>query len=95
MSSTHPFSPQAVVQKLTSEAVKLKLVHIHGEYDDYYEIWYVPRWKQFKVNLEVSVWDGRGHESYKEKLDEATLLARLEDIQTTGKVVSFYYEPRK
>ena len=94
MAKTHPFSPQDVVNKLTSEALTLRLVHIHGEYDDYYEIWYVPRWKQFKMNLEVSVWDGRGHESYKEKLDAPTLLERLEEMLNVGKVVSFYYEAR-
>ncbi len=36
MSTTHAFSPQAVVQKLTSEAVKLNLLPIHAEYDDFY-----------------------------------------------------------
>ncbi len=95
MSTTHAFSPQAVVQKLTSEAVKLNLLPIHAEYDDYYAIWYVPKQQHFGVNIEVSLWDGRGHESYKEKRDESTLLARLEEIQTTGMVVAFYYEPGK
>ena len=95
MSTSHSFAPHAVVEKLKTEAVALNLVHIHAEYDDYYTIWYVPRDTHFKVNLEVSVWDGRGHESYKEKLDEATLLERLVAIQATGRVVSFYYESRK
>ena len=87
---THAFSPQAAVQKLTSEAVKLNLVPIHTEYDDFYTIWYVPKQQHFRVYIEVSVWGGRGHESYKEKLDGSTLLARFEEIQTTGTVVAFY-----
>ena len=91
----HTIDPQAIVDKLTSENVKLNLVHIHAEYDDCYAIWYTKRLKRFQVRLEVSVWDGRGHESYKETLDEPTLRARLEEISTTGKVVSFYYESRK
>ena len=91
----HTISSQAIIEKLTTEAVKLHLVHIHAEFDDYYTIWYTKRLKRFQVRLEVSVWDGRGHESYKEKLDEPTLRARLEEIQATGKVVSFYYEAKR
>ena len=75
------------MQKLTSEAVKLNLLPIHAEYDDFYTIWYVPKQQHFRVQLEVSVWDGRGHESYKEKRDESTL-ACFEKIQTTGTVVA-------
>ena len=95
MMTEQPFSPQAIVQKLTTEAVTLKFMHQYAEYDDHYIITYQPRRQQFKVQLEVSVWDGRGHETYKEMLDEATMLARLEEIGTKGEIRYFYYEAKK
>ena len=89
------FHPQAIVEKLKTKAVKLIFLHQYAEYDDYYTIWYTQRWKKFQVRLEVSIWDGRGHESYKETLEEPVLLERLEKIKTQGHIRQFYYEARK
>ncbi len=88
------FSPEAIVEKLKTERVKLRFLHQYAEYDDFYTIWYTPRWKRFQVRLEVSVWDGRGHESYKESLEESVMLERLEKIKTQGQIRQFYYEAR-
>ena len=63
--------------------------------DDYYTVKYLSRQKKFKVHIEVSVWDGRGHETYDEKLDEETMLERLEKIKSRGEIRTFYYEAKK
>ena len=89
------FSPQAIVQRLTTEAVTLNFMHQYAEYDDYYTIRYSPKKKLFIVHIEVSVWDGRGHETYDEKLDETTLLERLEKIKSDGTIRTFYYASKK
>ena len=89
------FDPQAIVQKLTDEPVALEMLHQHAEYDDFYKIRYVSGKAHFRMSLEVSVWDGRGHESYKVTLDEAALTARLEEIQTKGKLTYWRFVAKK
>lgn len=90
---TEEISPLNIVHHLKTEPLQLAIWHKLREYDIGYTIWYQTNQPQFEVHMEISVWDGRGHETAHEILDEPALLARLNEILSEGRIQSIAFLP--
>jgi hypothetical protein len=86
-------SPLAIVHQLKTELLQLLIWHKIREYDIGYRIWRQMEQPQFEIHTEASVWDGRGHETAHEILDEPALLARLNEILSEGQIQFIAFSP--
>ena len=82
------FVPEDVIYWLQTKPVQFVCWHKVAEYDNDYAIHYDATTGMFRIHIESSVWDGRGHEVADELCDEMTLRKRLDAIVNEGRIMS-------